>query len=59
MSDEQSLILKTLSVVGTKEEIEKLWEDLAKVGWKLKYQGHSGSWLGEPVYRAEKGEPHE
>ena len=42
--------LVTLSLAATQEEIDKLWEEIAKAGWKLKYRGHSGSWLGEPVY---------
>ena len=42
--------METWSLVGTDQELERLKADLAKAGWKLKYQGHSGSWLGEPVY---------
>lgn len=48
--DKSNLILNTLSLVGTQEQLDKLWEDLAKAGWKLKFQGNSGTWLGEPIY---------
>lgn len=46
--------LVTLSLVGTQEQIDKLWNDIASHGWRLKYRGSSGSWLGEPVYEVKK-----
>lgn len=46
--------LLTLSLVGTEEELKALWDAIAVQGWRLKYMGSSGSWLGEPVYEVRK-----
>lgn len=42
--------MRTWSLIATEAEFEKLYADLAKCGWRLRYQGHSGHWLGEPIY---------
>lgn len=42
--------MEMLAVLGTREEIDKLWEDLAKAGWKFSYKGNTGTWLGQPIY---------
>lgn len=42
--------IRTLSLIGSEKELDTLYEDLAKLGWRLKYKGHSGSWLAEPIY---------
>lgn len=58
--EEQPKKLITLSLVGTDEEIDQLWKALGDAGWRLKFQGHSGSWLGEPIYeikKLKKGDP--
>jgi hypothetical protein len=47
-------ILTTLSLVSTEDQLEEMYNDLALLGWRLKYRGHSGSWLGEPIYKLRK-----
>jgi hypothetical protein len=42
--------MRTLSLVAETAVLDKLYEDLASLGWKLSYREHSGSWLGEPIY---------
>ena len=51
--------LITVSLLGTDEQLMKLQKALALAGWKLKYQGHSGTWLGEPIYEITKEPPDE
>lgn len=48
------LTSQTFTLIGTKEELEQWAADMAKCGWKLTYNGHSGSWLGEPIYKVRK-----
>lgn len=52
MNDEikKERFMETFSLVGTREQLDKYATDMAKIGWKLRYVGHSGSWLGEPIY---------
>lgn len=47
--EEPKRILETFSIVGTGEQLAKFKSDFAKVGWKLRINGYSGSWLGEPI----------
>lgn len=52
MSNERRM--EIFSLVGTDEQLKKFGADMAKVGWKLKYIGPSGHWLGEPVFEIAK-----
>jgi hypothetical protein len=39
-----------INLVGFREELDNLGRALAKNQWKLKFLGHDGGWLGEPIY---------
>jgi hypothetical protein len=45
---------RTMTLIATNEQHEKWSNDMSKIGWKLTFQGHSGTWLGEPIYEVKK-----